>query len=272
MIDLGTLGGNFSRATVISAAGEVFGTSTTAAGGPAHVFRWKNGRMTDLGQLGGVNVSEPRGINPSGQLVGQTLVPRPHGSPIPHAFLWDKGVLRDLGAGEANAINPQGQVVGYRSSLIATVWDRTGVARDLQTLGEDGAFAAAINPRGQVVGTSTLIPVGEEPVFIFFHAVMWENGVIRDLGVLGCSGLISRCNSAAHGINPSGQVVGWSETKEGSEHAFIWERGVMTDINPQDAFSSKAHAINASGQVVGTSVRAGAGGNAAGHATLWTRK
>jgi probable HAF family extracellular repeat protein len=270
MIDLGTLGGNSSRATAISPSGDVYGISATAAGGPAHAFRWSNGRMTDLGLLGGVNETEPRGVNPRGQLAGQTLVPDPSGSLLPHAFVWEKGVLQDLGPGLAIGINPGGQVVG-RTSVHAVLWNKTGVAIDLAELGEDGAVAAAINPRGQIVGSSSLMPGPDEPVFIFSHAVMWENGVIRDLGVLGCGNPDPRCNSGATGINPSGQVVGWSETRDAFERAFVWERGVMTDLGTiSGAFgsSSRAFAINPRGEVVGSSSTSGGES----HATLWRRK
>jgi probable HAF family extracellular repeat protein len=53
MIDLGTLGGNFSVATAINTQGEVVGGSYTVDG-PMHAFLWQSGTgMVDLGTLVG---------------------------------------------------------------------------------------------------------------------------------------------------------------------------------------------------------------------------
>ena len=51
--DLGTLGGNYSRAAAISETGQVAGVSMTA-GGEYHAFSWTSfGGMVDLGTFGG---------------------------------------------------------------------------------------------------------------------------------------------------------------------------------------------------------------------------
>jgi probable HAF family extracellular repeat protein len=85
---------------------------------------------------------------------------------------------------------------------------------------------------------------------------------MTDLGTLGGS------SSWATAINPSGQVVGQSETARGDEHAFFWEKGVMTDLGTLGGDRSLAFGINPAGQVVGFSTTA----SGEERATLWTRK
>ncbi len=70
---------------------------------------------------------------------------------------------------------------------------------------------------------------------------------IIDLGTLGGEA------SHAYGINDHGQVVGWSETAEGQDLAFLREDGVMIDIGTLGGDRSRADDINDHGQIVGTS-------------------
>ena len=75
---------------------------------------------------------------------------------------------------------------------------------------------------------------------------------IRDLGTLGGR------DSGARGINAAGQVVGWSDTAAGSDHAFITgPNGMgMRDLGALGA-GNAAWSINNSGQVAGTFSTAG---------------
>jgi len=73
MRDLGTLGGDWSAPSAVSATGQVVGQSTVIRGAPdRHAFLWENGVMRDLGTLGG-SASGPGGtgsINDAGETVG----------------------------------------------------------------------------------------------------------------------------------------------------------------------------------------------------------
>ena len=83
---------------------------------------------------------------------------------------------------------------------------------------------------------------------VFLAAVNLCNAAqyeIIDLGTLGGD------SSYAHSINEHGQVVGWSETSTGDEHAFFWENGIMTDLGTLGGIKSRAYGINNSGQIVG---------------------
>lgn len=251
MADIGSLGGNVTRALDINPARQVVGGSSTAEG-IGHAFLWEKGVMTDLG-IGGAT-----GINPAGQVVGV-------GS-TGHAVLWAKGVVTDLGTlggccSQATRINAAGQVVGASQTVggdyHAFIWEK-GVMTDLGTLGGDVSWAEGINPAGQVVGWSAVASgVGDGQL----HAVLWEKGVMTDLGTLG-GGF-----AFGYGINPRAQVVGFRSGQIGG--AYLWERGVVTDLGTLvGGHGSSATAINPAGQVVGASETA----FHETHATLWSRK
>jgi probable HAF family extracellular repeat protein len=76
------------------------------------------------------------------------------------------------------------------------------------------------------------------------------NRVTDDLGTLGGT------DSAADGINASGQVVGSATTTANESHAFLYSGGVMYDLNKLIPAGSgwilqEATAINDAGQIVG---------------------
>ena len=82
---------------------------------------------------------------------------------------------------------------------------------------------------------------------------LWEDGVMKDLGAFETGG-----SGQAFAINDRGQVVG-SSVVAGNDHAFIWDRGVMTDLT---GLNSQALSINNRGQVVGVSTTSSGVGQA----------
>ena len=220
--DLGTLPGvQASEAVAINESGQVIGTyrrTVKAADGTPYgrAFLWENGRMRDLGTLGG-RQSQVVAINAKGQIVGWSETKA--GSR--HAFLWENGRMRDLG-----------------------------------TLFGGFSEAVEINDQGQVVGLSDTKTKGGKIRHGVRHAFLWRNGRMRDLGTLGGAGIVGPYGppgSKALAINEYGQVVGGSRTTKTDEsHAFLWQDGKITDLGkPEEWLDSWATAVNNQGQIVG---------------------
>jgi probable HAF family extracellular repeat protein len=162
-VDLGDLGGGWAEPLNINDSGTIIGFSTTAAQ-EQRMFRWRHGRMTDLGTLGGPNtrlgvtgVGQSHLLNERGQVAGTSET----ASGDLHAFRWTGGRMRDLGTlggdtSYAFGINDRGDVVGMsqRASgeASAFLW-RDGVMIDLgAATGGPGSIATAVNDRGDVLG------------------------------------------------------------------------------------------------------------------------
>jgi probable HAF family extracellular repeat protein len=276
--DLGSLGGNQNLAFWINDRGQAVGWSlnkvpdpysmidslffSTRNGTQTRAFLWENGKLKDLGTLGG-NDATASFINERGEIAGSsytTTIPNPvTGRPPADPFLWvpptsqfPKGRMIDLGNfggadGFSSSLNNHGQVIG--GSSIASnpgacfflrfspechpfLWDQ-GKLIDLNTSSRGGRPVSAdwFNEAGQIVGAADFSSSGGSP----YDAYLWRNGAATDLGHLN-----GDCFSRAWGINSRSQVVGDSFLCAPAQslhnitpyhHAFLWENGDLVDLN-----------------------------------------
>jgi probable HAF family extracellular repeat protein len=258
--------------------------------------------VTDLGTFGGANAtSYAAAINNQGQVVG--WADDSTTSYYSKAFFWagNGSPIQNLGTLDgqvasvsiALAINNNGWVVGNSDDGNAThgyLWTGSG---PMQVLSLGGTFAQAngINSSGTVVGAA-LTASGSAQGFIYASGVMIDTGPLINIaindnaqiaaaypsepGVVEQAYLVSASGQAQNigslggtltqpqGINNSGQMVGFSNTVAGYKNAFLYSRGVLTDLGTLDAMdTSVAYGINNNSAVVGTSYDQDASGGRA---------
>jgi probable HAF family extracellular repeat protein len=281
IINLGTLGGTESVAFSLNNRDEVVGAAANTTADPVSMFgfgtqtrafRWQNGRMHDLGTLGGPDAAAFF-VNNAGQIAGNadtdSTVNPVTGSPTTHPFLWQDGHMKDLGTlggtvavvAPWDAINDRGEVIGQSNlpgdhAIHPFLWNGTSLT-DLGTFGGKQGAASAINDRGEVVGwadtTRSLTPPLGEPGDRLYQAFLWNNGVLTNLGTAPGD----RC-STANGINDRGQVVGNAGDCHGAVDAFLSEHGSTINLNsliaPSALHLQQAVAINDRGDIIGLGV------------------
>jgi probable HAF family extracellular repeat protein len=161
-----------SAAFGINDNGDVVGCSGTCGtpDTPAlcrHAVLWRNGRVINLGGLGGAINNYPVVINNAGQIAG---ISDPPGDATTYAVLWQNGAITNLGAlpGDVSSVtqdmNARGQVVGSSCdanfNCRAFLWDH-GVMLDLNSLIPRHSplyltVAEGINDRGEIAGSAVL--------------------------------------------------------------------------------------------------------------------
>jgi probable HAF family extracellular repeat protein len=223
------------------------------------VYDSRTGELATQGSLGGVTSNGFSGvataINNFGQAVGYSYLDGVNR----HAFIYQKGTLRDLGCLQGDdgpcttyafGVNDQGQVVG--SSGRAFLYSN-GVMTDISPFGSLASYARGINNQGQVVGEYLIADHSS------FHAFVYTGGTFTDIGSADSP------ETVAYDINDRGQVVGATWVSRGDScrdcneyepHAFVYENGVMTELNsllpPNSEWKLlQAFAINNKGRIVG---------------------
>lgn len=238
---------------------------------------WTKGVAYNLGTLAnGDGASMARGINRTGQVVGESNVAGPFGPVGLHAILWvpnalngTTGVMYDLGTldpdgnSRAYSVNDGGQVVGTASvggALHAFLWTPNvlnGTVGTMVDLDPGGTYSEAygLNDRGDVVGQHEV--AGGVSAFIWNAATG-----MRDIGTFPGGG-----NSAALGVDRLGRVVGLAINSAGQRRPFVWtSKSGIQDLGTLGGANGEAWATNPKGQAVGSSQTA----SGQVHATLWT--
>lgn len=300
LTDLGTLGGPNSAVTspVNSNSGLIAGIAQTSTPDPLGEawsssafyvgptatgyinlgFAWENGVMRALPTLGGNN-GFADGANSRGQIVGWAENTCHDPTCVPPQVLQFRPVVYGPGvnqiselplpagdtSGAATGINERGQIVGISgicdqavgrySAKHALLWDK-GQIIDLGNLGAElWNTPTNINQRGDVVGFAGTS--NDDVDGNFLEAFIWTpKGGMQGLGFLP-----GDVHSEAYGINEQRQVVGLSCDADGNCRAFIWEAGVMRDLNDFKPASftavlEQAKDINEAGEITGRAVDA----------------
>ncbi|MGH8763317.1 MAG: PEP-CTERM sorting domain-containing protein [Nitrosospira sp.] len=223
-----------SLANAINDLGQVVGYSGLDLGYVAsQATVWNGATATVFGIRGGLD-SGARGINNSGQIVGND-----GGTPI----LWDGGARIVLPTNDAityafpSAINDSGKIVGDsnlvdKGGVYATLWDGDTVT-NLDPLNTyTGSEANAINNSGEIVGVSYIVnELGSG------HATFWNGATAAvDLNSLLDTGTVNAgwVLISASDINDKGAIVGTaSNSVLGIDsHAFL-----LTPVPEPDTYA-----------------------------------
>jgi probable HAF family extracellular repeat protein len=224
MRDLGTLGGPGSVPATINERGQVSGDSyvdstvhATTGFPTQHSFLWQDGRMRDLGSLGGARTFT-WWMNQRGQVVGRATLP---GDQVTHPFFWDGHRMRDLGTlggsfAEANRINDRGVIAGGSSTtgdetFHTYVW-RHGMMTDLSPGADQCTFPEWINNRDEIVGAEC-----------DGTALLWQHGRQYDLNALVRTAGVHL--TTATYVDDHGRIVALGLLPNGDQHVFLLEPG-----------------------------------------------
>lgn len=256
IIDLGALHGSFSHGMAINNRDQVVGwtgnpVNPNSPGTPAP-FIWAQGVMLNLALPAGPQSGQALDLNDFQQAVGWI-----YNTVANNAAIWTNGNFAHLpfpGDGQAAyGVNDCGMAVGEGGppgeGNIHGYSNQNGTIKlppipptPPGVLPSDRYTRAyGINNHGQVAGGSdTGQPISNHQLYAppvpGIHAVMWDNGLVTDLGTLNPGE-----GSEAYGINDRAQIVGRS-----GNHAVLWHGGARTNLGPGIPYN-----INNAGVVIG---------------------
>ena len=239
----------------INDAGIICGTAAVSGlGSRGFIYGYEGDQFTILDIPPGGNTSVARGINSAGGIVGfwGDIV----NGPFPQAFIWRDGetidIHPDFGTVKSRAldINADGLVTGWMgdsqlNEARAFVWDN-GKVTQLPPL-PDGITSEgwSLNCRLDVVGRGRFF----DPRL---DATVWRAFAFVNGEPFHIDALPGTSHSNALDINNAQTVVGASNSR-----AFIWQDGLLTDLNDliKPSFNGDvylASGINQAGQIAGS--------------------
>jgi len=252
--------------TAINSSGQVTGTFYTPTG--EHAFLYSGGTLQDLGTLAATGNGNVPGaatgfaLNSYGTVVGQIV--DPNTLQFSQGFIYTNGAMSALtnppDSGTlcwATGISDNGLIVGYcNSSTSYAVIYKNGAG---QQIGPGGFLA--VNHYGQIVGFNDI------------DAAMYQNGTWTALPNPAGQQVTF---SVATSINNAAEVVGYSQTGNGSALIWSYANGATQALpampgscNITQCGGTPTLQINNMGQIVGTNLTFPPGSNQATYSPFW---
>ena len=166
-----------------------------------------------------------------------------------HGFLYSAGAVTQLdypGAGDTYAygINNKGTVVGFYDSdpnsadTHGFIWSN-GVFTPFDVPGAIVTVILAVNDRGDMGGAWWNDTE--------FHMFLVSNGKLSSFDVPVAGVTVDEIR----GINDLGQLVGFYQDSNGTDHGYVWTGKAFTTIDYPGAALTFVEGINSAGQIVG---------------------
>jgi uncharacterized membrane protein len=265
IIDLGTLGGTFSRARSINNRGEIAGESLMSDDADVTAFYWRGGEMRQIAPyvFGSLGSSSGFAINDDGVIVGYYDPSGFPNTPPTQIFRYQPSLstFSLLGEGSGVDINDAGQTLAYTPNGYIIV----GGVNFASAFGSTSASATSINAAGEVTINAPLPGGGSgsfvykqgifEPVPGFFASEINDvrqvvGSYVEDLGLFGLHSRVAMRdsdgtlrtfaplnvlgNASANAINSFGQIVGAESrivNNRSTKTAFIIDKGVTRELS-----------------------------------------